>query len=194
MTDDRHTVLRSMHDIGLAAWFGGQLMGAVGVNKAASAAKDPTERTRLSSIGWAAWTPVQAAAVGAHLIGAVGMFAADRGRVATDREARTNAVVKTVVTAAAIGASIASGALGAKVGQSAPTPSQSATDPSAATPEDTAAALKGLKPLQWALPALTGALVVLTAQQGEQQRTASLARGTVGAGLLSLKKAVLRAA
>jgi hypothetical protein len=194
VTNDQHTVFRSMHDLGLAAWFGGNLMGAIGVNKAASAAYDPSERTRLSSIGWGAWSPVQAAAIGAHLVGAVGMFSADRGRVATDPKAVTNAVVKTVVTVAAIGTSIASGALGAKVGQSAPVPSRTATEPAPTTPGDTAVAQKGLKPLQWATPALTGALVVLTAQQGEQQRTASLARGAFGAGLTSLKKAVLRAA
>lgn len=193
MSNDQHTVLRSMHDLGLAAWFGGNLMGTVGLNKAATAAHDTTERTRLSSIGWGAWTPVQAAAIGAHLIGAVGMFNADRGRVAGDRAARTNAVVKTVVTVAAIGTSVASGVLGAKVGQSAPVPSRTATEPGALTPPDTAAAQKGLKPLRWANPALTGVLVVLTAQQGEQQRTAGRVRGVLGAGLTSVK-AALRAA
>ena len=81
MSNDQHTVLRSMHDLGLAAWFGGNLMGAVGLNKAAAAARDSTERTRLSSIGWAAWAPVQGAAIAAHLIGSVGMLRADRGRV-----------------------------------------------------------------------------------------------------------------
>ena len=33
---ERDTVLRSMHDTGLAAWFGGSLMGAVGLNSAAA--------------------------------------------------------------------------------------------------------------------------------------------------------------
>ena len=31
----RNTVIRGLHDLGLAAWFGGSLMGAVGLNKAA---------------------------------------------------------------------------------------------------------------------------------------------------------------
>ena len=30
----RNTVVRTLHDLGLAAWFGGSLMGAVGVNGA----------------------------------------------------------------------------------------------------------------------------------------------------------------
>ena len=193
MSRDQHTVLRSMHDLGLATWFGGNLMGAVGLNRATSAAKDPGERTRLDSIGWAAWWPVQGAAIAAHLIGSVGMLRADRGRVATDSGAATNTVLKTAVTVAAIGASVASGVLGAKVAQAAPVPAETATEPSPATPADAAAAQRGLKPLQWVNPALTGTLIVLAAQQSEQQRTSSLLRGAVGQGLAAVKAAVLRA-
>ena len=194
MSNDQHTVLRSMHDLGLAAWFGGNLMGAVGLNKAAAAAKDSTERTRLSSIGWASWWPVQGAAMGAHLIGSVGMLRADRGRVATESGATANTIVKSVITVAAIGTSIAAGGFGAKIGQKAPVPSATATEPSAATPDDVASAQKAQKPLQWLNPALTAVLIVLAAQQGEQQRTASTVRGALGAGLTSVKAAVLRAA
>ena len=194
MSNDQHTVLRSMHDLGLAAWFGGNLMGAVGLNKAAAAAKDSTERTRLSSIGWASWWPVQGVAMGAHLIGSVGMLRADRGRVATESGATANTVVKSVITVAAIGTSIAAGGFGAKIGAKAPVPSATATEPSAATPADVASAQKAQKPLQWLNPALTAVLIVLAAQQGEQQRTASTVRGALGAGVTSLKAAVLKAA
>ena len=190
MSPDRRTVLRSLHDLGLAAWFGGNLMGAVGVNKAASEARDPSERTRLSSIGWAAWRPLQAAAVGAHLVGSVGMLSADRGRLAAQRGARTGALVKTALTAAALGTTAASAALGRTVEQTAPTPATTATEPSASTPPDTASAQRGLQPLQWATPALTGALIVLSAQQGEQQRTASSLRAVLGQGLLAARAAV----
>jgi hypothetical protein len=193
MSHDQHTALRSMHDLGLATWFGGNLMGAVGLNKATSAAQDPSERTRLNSIGWAAWWPVQGAAIAAHLVGSVGMLRADRGRVATDSGAASNTVLKTAVTLAAIGTSVASGVLGAKVAQAAPVPAESATEPSAATPTDIAAAQRGLKPLQWVNPALTGVLIVLAAQQSEQQRTSSVLRGALGAGLASVKAALLRA-
>jgi hypothetical protein len=183
---DQHTVLRSLHDLGLAAWFGGNLMGAIGVNKAAAEARDPSERTRLSAVGWGAWSPFQAAAIGAHLVGSVGMLVVDRGRTATQRGARRNTVVKTALTAAALGTSVASGVLGAKVGQRSPTPSATATEPSAQTPPDVAAAQQALKPLQWASPALTGALVVLAAHQSEQQRTSGLLRGALGSGLTAV--------
>jgi hypothetical protein len=192
MSRDQHTVLRSMHDLGLATWFGGNLMGATGLNKASSAARDATERTRLSSIGWAAWWPVQGAAMAAHLIGSVGMLRADRGRLATDPRATANTVVKTLITVAAIGTSVASGALGAKVGTKAPVSAETSTEPGPTTPQDVATAQRGLKPLQWVNPALTGTLIVLAAQQSEQQRTSSLVKGALGAGLTSVKAAVLR--
>jgi hypothetical protein len=190
VSSDQHTLLRSLHDVGLAAWFGGNLMGAIGVNKAAAEARDPAERTRLSSVGWGAWAPFQYVAIGAHLAGSVGMLVVDRGRVAGQRGARRNTVVKTALTAAALGTSVASGVLGARVGAASPTPSATATEPSPATPPDVAAAQKALKPLQWATPALTASLVVLAAQQAEQQRTASLLRGALGQGLTAVAGAV----
>ncbi|HEX2076034.1 MAG TPA: hypothetical protein VHF92_19820 [Geodermatophilus sp.] len=193
MLYDTHPVLRSLHDLGLAAWFGGNLMGAVGLNRAASEARDPGERTRLSSAGWAAWRPLQAAAIGAHLAGSIGMLQADRGRVAVQPGAATDTAVKTVLTAAALVATAASGVLGAKVEQRSPAPAAGATEPSAETPSDAAAAQRALRPLQWVPPALTGALIVLAARQGEQQRVVSPARGALGRGLLGVRAGRLRA-
>ena len=87
---ERNTLVRSLHDIGLAAWFGGSLMGAVGLNGAAAAAKDTTERSDLASVGWAKWTPWNAAAIGAHLAGAYGLLQANNERVASQRGVGVN--------------------------------------------------------------------------------------------------------
>jgi hypothetical protein len=78
---ERNTVIRSLHDLGLAAWFGGSLAGAVAVNGAAADLPDPTTRLRVANAGWARWTPVNAIAIGAHLIGGTGLLRANRGRV-----------------------------------------------------------------------------------------------------------------
>ena len=48
---DRNTVVRSLHDLGAAAWFGGSLMGGVGFNGASSDATDPADRARLAAPG-----------------------------------------------------------------------------------------------------------------------------------------------
>jgi len=93
----RNTAARMMHDIGLAAWFGGSLMGAVGVNGAANDVADPAERTRVASAGWARWTPYNAAAIGAHLVGGARM--GDRPETGVvDRDLRSFAVANLWVT------------------------------------------------------------------------------------------------
>ena len=50
MAPTDNTVARTLHDLGLAAWFGGSLMGATGVNGAAAVVEDPTQRRA----GWPA--------------------------------------------------------------------------------------------------------------------------------------------
>jgi hypothetical protein len=80
--NSRNTVVRSLHDIGLAAWFGGALMGAIGLNGAANEVKDPTDRITVASAGWARWAPVNAAAIGAHVIGGIGLIVGNRTRLA----------------------------------------------------------------------------------------------------------------
>jgi hypothetical protein len=52
-----------------------------------------------------------------------------------------------------------------------------ATEPSWETTDDVASAQRQLRYLQWALPALTGTVVVLGAQQGEQQRPREILTG-----------------
>jgi hypothetical protein len=72
---ERNTLVRNLHDLGLGAWFGGSLAGAVAVNGAAADVPDPNLRLRVANAGWARWTPVNAVAIGAHLIGGAGYCA-----------------------------------------------------------------------------------------------------------------------
>ncbi len=174
---ERNTLLRSMHDVGAAAWFGGSLMGAVGLNGAASDVADPADRARVSAAGWARWAPVQAAAIGVHAIGGLGLILANKGRVGAQAGVGANTVVKTALTVAAAGTSVYSGVLGGKIAQAGQSHAEAATTPSAETPGDVSAAQKQLSVLQWATPVLTGILIILGAQQGEQQRPTQILRG-----------------
>ena len=167
---ERDTVVRSLHDLGLAAWFGGSLAGAVGINGAAADVTEPTQRLRVANAGWGRWSPVNLAAVGAHLVGGAGLLLANKSRVGGQKGVAGSTVAKLALTAAALGATAWSGALGAKLAKYDGVPVEGGTDPSPATPGEAASAQKQLKVLQWALPALTGGLVVLTALHGEQQR------------------------
>ena len=177
MTSNRNTVIRSLHDLGAAAWFGGTLMGAIGVNGASKDVKDPAERAAVASAGWARWAPVSAAAIGAHLVGATGLLLANRDRVRDQKGVGANTVIKSVLTVAALGTTVYSGILGAKIATEAGSaPVEGGTVPSSDTPDSLAKVQQQQRILQWVTPALTGGILILGAQQGEQQRASEQIR------------------
>ena len=170
MSQGTNLISRSAHDLSLATWFGGSLMGAVGLNGATAKAKDPSERLRLSTLGWARWTPVQIAAAGIHTVGGLGLILGNSKRVANDSSSQANTIAKTAITLVTMGATGYSGYLGVKIGKHADEGAAGATEPGAGSSKELASAQKQLAIVQWVIPALTGVLVVLGAQQGEQQR------------------------
>ena len=173
----RNTVIRSLHDVGLAAWFGGTLANAVALNTAVSQPQSAHEKGEVANVGWDRWTPVNAAAIGIHLVGAGGLLLANRERVAKQQGVGTMTIVKTVFTGAALGVTAYSRFLGRKVSARTDVPVASATEPAQETPDDVASAQRQLRVLQWAVPALTGVLVVLGSLAGEQQRPSEVGRG-----------------
>lgn len=167
---ERNTVIRSLHDLGLAAWFGGSLAGAVAINGAAADVPDPTLRLRVANAGWARWTPVNAVAIGAHLVGGFGLLRANRGRTAAQSGVGASTVAKLAFTGAALGVTAYSRVLGKKLQQADGVPVAGGTDATAATPPDVAKTQRRLDVCQWLIPALTGGISVMTSLQGEQQR------------------------
>ncbi len=177
----RNTLAHFLHDAGLAAWFGGTLMGAVGVNGAAADVDDPRQRARVANAGWARWTPVNAVAIGAHLIGGAQLLKENKGRVATQSGVLANTNTKLALTAAALAATAYSRVLGKKIQDAGDVPVAGGTDSLSTTPPEVAQAQKQLKALQWAIPALTGGILASSALHEEQQRPAQVVRGTVRA-------------
>jgi hypothetical protein len=170
---------RALHDVGLSAWFGGTLANAVSLNRAAGAASRATDAGRVTNVGWNAWVPVNAVAIGAHLVGAIGQLQGNRSRLAAQQGVATMSVVKTVLTVAALGVTAYSRVVGRKIAEQTDVPAESGSEPAATTPPDVANALRQQKVLQWAVPALTGALVVVTAYAGEQQRPEPVKEGVL---------------
>ncbi|BCJ57510.1 hypothetical protein [Micromonospora endophytica] len=180
---DSHTTLRSMHDLGLAAWFGGSLMGAFGVNGAAARIDDSTKRLPVAATGWARWTPVNAAAIGAHLAGAVGELVTESPRMAAQRGVGRASTVKTALTVGALAVTGYSRLLGKRLERGGMPSVEGVTEPNQQTPVEVASAQRQLKMLQWAIPALTGALIVVTAYMGEQQKPGQVLRGMLARGM-----------
>jgi hypothetical protein len=167
---ERNTLVRTMHDVGLAAWFGGSLAGAVAVNGAAADLPDPAMRLKMANAGWARWSPVNAASIGTHLIGGAALLRANRGRVGRQRGVAAMTVTKLVLTGAALAVTAYSGALGKKLSKADDAVVEDGTTPARSTPPDVAHVQQQLGICQWLIPALTGGMSVLTALAGEQQR------------------------
>lgn len=181
---------RTMHDVGLAAWFGGGLMGVVGVNGASSELSS-AEGLRMVNSAWGRWTPVNLLSIAAHLAGGTALTWGNKSRIGKQRGVASATAVKGALTLGALGVTAYSRTLGQKLMeyeaseaqrdsfQSAEPPVADPLTPAEKTPEEIAAAQRQLTVLQWLLPALTGSLVVLQAVMGEQQRPTEVARGFV---------------
>lgn len=175
----KSTIFHQLHDVGLAAWFGGTLANAVALNAAAGQAGPDTRVGAVANEGWDRWTPVNAAAIGTHLIGSLGLVKHDLGRAKVQQGVPTMAGVKTALTVAALGITGYSRMLGRKVSQHGAVPASDGTSPSSATPQDVAAAQRQLTVLQWAVPAVTGAIVLIGAYASEQYRPEEVGKGVL---------------
>jgi hypothetical protein len=111
-----NTVARTLHDVGLAAWFGGSLMGAAGVNGAATLVEDPTQRLRVANADWARWTPLNLAGIAAHLAGGAVLTGVNKGRLAGQQGVARASTAKVALTVAALGTTGYARLLGTKLG------------------------------------------------------------------------------
>jgi hypothetical protein len=173
-------IARSLHDLGAAAWFGGSLMGVTGLHAASGAIHEPTDRARVASAGWQAWGPWRTSALALHVAGSVSLLWGNKGRLAGQQGAMTTNLAKVGVAVSALAADVYAGILGRRIAAHQPVEVTSALEPADRTPEEVAELQRKLRLVQWSVPVLTGANVVLGAKMGEQQRPANLASGLLG--------------
>jgi hypothetical protein len=179
MTSNDNTVARTLHDVGLATWFGGSLMGATGVNGAAAAVENPTQRLRVANTGWARWTPLNLAGITAHLAGGAVLTGANKSRLTGQQGVAAASAIKTALTVAALGTTAYARVLGRKLERAGEVPVEGGTTPSPTSPDEVTRAQRQLTVLQWMIPALTGGLLVINARMGEQQRPTQVSKGLV---------------
>jgi hypothetical protein len=167
-----NTVSRTLHDLGLAAWFGGSLIDAVSPDDSAGSAREV----------------IGLAAMGAYGAGSLGLTLGNRGRLGAQRGVASLAAAKTAVSVAAMGAMVYAAYLRRQAAQA-----RSAVAPADAASEAIGTSAVGngggapsgasggpLAMVRAAMPALTGALIVMNARMGEQQRPLAVARGVAG--------------
>lgn len=171
------TLPRALHDLGAAAWFGGALMGAVGLHAASSAMQDEAEIVRAADVGWKQWQPWKAAAIAAYGAGSLSLLWSNKGRLAGQRGVMIVSIAKTGVFAAALSADLYAAALGRRISEHQPVTVEDAVELSAETHEDLRATHRQLRAMQWVVPALTGLNIALAAKMSEQQRPSAVVSG-----------------
>ena len=172
-----NTIARTMHDIGLAAWFGGSLMGAAALNRAAGDVSAPEERSRVANAGWKAWTPLNLAAIAAYATGGTALIAANKGRISGQKGVAGTTIAKACLSGVALGATAYARVLGQKMIQEGDVPVADGTTPTQRTPAEIQSAQRQLAILQWAIPVQVGALIAMGAKMGEQQRPKKVLAG-----------------
>ena len=183
---ETNTVARTVRDLGLANWFGGSLMGAVGLNGSAQAVSDPQQRNRVPRAGWQRWTPLEAAGILAVVAGDSVLIASRPQHLAAQHGYARNLAIKLAINGAAVAATAATWLLGRRLDQAGEVPVEGATEPTPDTPPQAAGAQRGLRVLQWAVPVLTGAHIAMNVVLAEQERPRVVAQGVLrrGRGLL----------
>ncbi len=174
-----NTTARTLHDIGLAGWFGSVLMGAISVNRAVGVLDDPHQTGRVTNAVWRRWLPANAALIVAHVIGGIGITADNKSRIVAQRGVFGSSVIKSTLTVAALGATAWSGWVGRQIDAAGDVALRDGTTAVDQTPTAVATWLRHQNVLQWVVSALTGGLIVVAAFQGEQQRTTNVVAGTI---------------
>jgi hypothetical protein len=115
--------------------------------------------------------PIQVAAIATQLASGAALTLANRKRVAGQRGVARTSAIRTGLTGAAIAMTVLAARTGRKVA--------SESDGEAEEQFETSGDERRLRVAQWMVPALTGAIVVMDAFMGEQQRPNQVVRGAL---------------
>lgn len=184
---------RTLHDVGLASWFGGSVFGSVALPRepsqllaslhpavASTQASDNSAAdgpSRVEATAWQRWNPVLAGSMLAHLVGGAGLLVWNWQREKHQAGVTAATAVKTALTAVAVGLTLGVVADGMRDDRLRRLSAAGADDADTrASRERLDRRMRVVGPL---IPATTGALVVLGALEGEQQRPREMVKGVL---------------
>jgi len=177
--NSRILAARIVHDVSLSSWFGGELMGAVGLNGAAAQLADPRQRSRAANAGWSRFSPLLLSSVAAHLASGAVLVREDKGRLRSQQGFARGSAIKAGLTGAALAGTVYQQVLGLRMARGGDQPVVGATQPGPATAPEQASAQRQLNVLQFLIPALTGSAWVVHSANGELARPAQQTKGTL---------------
>jgi len=182
---DNHAVAQAVHDLGSALWFGGTVMGVVGVNKSGTELERGIDRIRVASSAWQRFGPVQWA--GATVLAGLQLTRVGGRRVALQQRFGSVGALKAAITVAGAAATAYSAYCGARLAKLAEQAEQAgekvevrdATVPEPHTPERIAAWQRRQRITQYVVPALAGANIVCGAYLVQSYRLGATAKGVL---------------
>lgn len=191
---------RSLHDLGLATWFGSSFFESVALPRPEEIVPDGHHNgaatdsdgeggkkqrkaevaarlavTEAEARAMERWSPVLGGAMVAHLAGGLGLVLWNRSRIAHQKGVATSTVVKGALTLAATGLTVLAGVDGMKARALREQRAAAPDDPTVVAEEERVQ--RRMRVVGSVLPALTGGIVVMGALHGEQQRPREMARG-----------------
>jgi hypothetical protein len=128
----------------------------------------------------AAWLPVVAVSIGAHLLGGLGLIIVNRDRHRHQDAVMRTTVLKTAVTSVALMSTAYQGMVGSQLRDIEPA---ALDEPSSDRAMQMAQLRSRGRLAAWASTLLTGTLIVLAAEEGELMGVSEVARGVVADGL-----------
>jgi hypothetical protein len=144
-------------------------------------ASDQRPAAEYESSAWHRWNPVLAGSMVAHVVGGAGLLVWNRGRERHQRGVTASTAVKSALTVAAVGLTL--GAVSDGLRSEQLRRRVEAGDVSRGTREARERVERRMKVIGPLIPATTGALVVLGALEGEQQRPREMAKGLISGAL-----------
>ena len=171
-----------LHNLGLAAGFGGSLFGKIALNPAVAVISSEEERGKVTNLAWNGYNVVNAVAVGATAL----TWFIGRSRL-TGREisesARTLTLVKDVLLGATVALGAANIATGAYLARQAPegaVPMATGNTPTLATPEQAAKAQRAIDVMSIAnlacMAGVIGVTAILNMKAGSSHKWTLLSR------------------
>jgi len=184
--DDSHVLAQAVHDLGSALWFGGSVMGVAGVNKSGADLSNPADKVKVADSAWSRFAPAQWAGIAAVLGAGMQLTRASKGRLAAQHGWARAGSTKAAVAVAGAAASAYAAYSGAQIGKLSKQAAKGggfdvkdASTPNAQTPPEIAAWQKRQRAVQYAVPLLSGANIVLNAYLTQTYRPGAAARGFV---------------
>lgn len=170
---------RSLHDLGLATWFGGSVFGSVALAhhpRSTGAEPEETEAAGLlEGEAWQRFSPVLSGAMVAHLVGGAGLIIWNRDRHRYQDGVTATTVAKSAITVAAVALTVTASVQGTKSQRLRRQVEEESAEADGAYELERLE--RQMRVLGVLIPVATGALVVLGALEGELQRPREIARG-----------------